>query len=53
VAAGPIYAAAKGGLVHFMRSIASRLAARGVTAAAVCPQVWRSGSWGGSTVALF
>ena len=39
VPASPIYAAAKGGLVHFVRSIQPRLAAtKGIVAAAVCPQ---------------
>ncbi|KAI8471533.1 MAG: hypothetical protein J3K34DRAFT_468165 [Monoraphidium minutum] len=34
----PAYSAAKGGLVHFTRSMAWPLAERGVTIAAVCPQ---------------
>jgi NAD(P)-dependent dehydrogenase (short-subunit alcohol dehydrogenase family) len=38
VAVAPYYAAAKGGLVHFTRSLASRLAPHGIQLAAVCPQ---------------
>lgn len=34
----PVYSAAKAGLVHFTRSAAKPLAARGITVAAVCPQ---------------
>uniref|UniRef100_A0A383V8Q9 Alcohol dehydrogenase-like N-terminal domain-containing protein n=1 Tax=Tetradesmus obliquus TaxID=3088 RepID=A0A383V8Q9_TETOB len=36
--AGPYYAAAKAGVVHFVRSLAPRLAPHGVQLAAVCPQ---------------
>jgi NAD(P)-dependent dehydrogenase (short-subunit alcohol dehydrogenase family) len=34
----PYYAAAKGGLVHFTRSLAPRLAPFGIQLATVCPQ---------------
>lgn len=34
----PYYAAAKGGLVHFTRSLASRLAPHGIQLATICPQ---------------
>jgi NAD(P)-dependent dehydrogenase (short-subunit alcohol dehydrogenase family) len=36
--AGPYYAAAKAGVVHFVRSLAPRLAPHGIQLAAVCPQ---------------
>jgi NAD(P)-dependent dehydrogenase (short-subunit alcohol dehydrogenase family) len=38
VSVAPYYAAAKGGLVHFTRSLASRLAPHGIQLAAICPQ---------------
>lgn len=38
VPAGPIYAAAKAGVVHFTRSMAPRLAAHGIRMSTVCPQ---------------
>jgi len=38
VPASPVYAAAKAGLAHACRSLAPRLAARGVRLTAVCPQ---------------
>ena len=34
----PVYAAAKAGLVHFTRSLAPRLAKRGIRLCALCPQ---------------
>jgi NAD(P)-dependent dehydrogenase (short-subunit alcohol dehydrogenase family) len=34
----PYYAAAKGGLVHFTRSLSTRLAPHGIQLAAICPQ---------------
>ncbi|KAF6251901.1 subtilase family-domain-containing protein [Scenedesmus sp. NREL 46B-D3] len=36
--AGPYYAAAKAGVVHFVRSLTPRLAPHGIQLAAVCPQ---------------
>jgi NAD(P)-dependent dehydrogenase (short-subunit alcohol dehydrogenase family) len=36
--AGPYYAAAKAGVVHFVRSLAPRLAPHGIQLTAVCPQ---------------
>ena len=34
----PAYAAAKAGLINFARSVAPRLAKRGIRVCAVCPQ---------------
>jgi NAD(P)-dependent dehydrogenase (short-subunit alcohol dehydrogenase family) len=38
VGAGPVYAAAKAGVVHFTRSLAPRLAKHKISLTAVCPQ---------------
>lgn len=36
--AGPYYAAAKAGVVHFTRSLAPKLAPYGIQLATICPQ---------------